>query len=153
MAALYAFTRSYSKSKLLTTKNCSSATRQGQGICIQLIEAKLTVCKVAKYTEIDLNSPYVFTGRTDQETSLVCPADIVPSQTLERSDGWRAFRIQRILDFSLIGIMAPIATILADKGIGIFAVSTTTQTMSLPRPMTSLPPWMPSTSQDIQSSD
>ncbi|WP_204250098.1 ACT domain-containing protein [Bifidobacterium asteroides] len=84
---------------------------------------------------------------------MVCPADIVPSQTLERSDGWRAFRIQRILDFSLIGIMAPIATILADKGIGIFAVSTTTQTMSLPRPMTSLPPWMPSTSQDIQSSD
>ncbi|MCT6838910.1 MAG: ACT domain-containing protein [Bifidobacteriales bacterium] len=55
---------------------------------------------------------------------MVCPADIVPSQTLERSDGWRAFRIQGILDFSLIGILAPIATILADKGIGIFAVST-----------------------------
>lgn len=84
----------------------------------------MTVCKVAKYTEIDLNSPYVFTGRTYQEASLVCPADIVPSQTLERSDDWLAFRIQDILDFSLIGILAPIATILADNGIGIFAVST-----------------------------
>ena len=124
LVALYAFTRSHSKSKSLTTKNCSSATRQGQGICIQPIEAELTVCKVANYTGVDLNSPYVFTGRTDQEASLVCPANMVPSQTLERSDGWRAFRIQGILDFSLIGILAPIATILADKGIGIFAVST-----------------------------
>ncbi|MDT7508657.1 ACT domain-containing protein [Bifidobacterium sp. H1HS16N] len=55
---------------------------------------------------------------------MACTADMVPSQTLERSDGWRAFRIQGILDFSLIGILAPIATILANKGIGIFAVST-----------------------------
>ncbi|WP_198200040.1 ACT domain-containing protein [Bifidobacterium apousia] len=80
---------------------------------------------------------------------MVYPTDIVPSQTLERSDNWRAFRIQGILDFSLTGIMAPIATILTDKGIGIFAVSTTTQTMSLPRPVSSLSPRTPSTSQDI----
>ena len=55
---------------------------------------------------------------------MVCPADMVPSQTLERSNGWRAFRIRGVLDFSLIGILAPIATVLADKGIGIFTVST-----------------------------
>ncbi|WP_267441415.1 MULTISPECIES: ACT domain-containing protein [unclassified Bifidobacterium] len=124
LVALYAIIRSHLKSKSLTTKDCSSATRQGRGICIQPIEANLAVCKVADYTEVDLNSPYVFTGRTDQEASLVCPAEMVPSQTLERSDGWRALRIQGILDFSLIGILAPIATILADRGIGIFAVST-----------------------------
>ena len=124
LVALYAIIKSYLKSDSFTTKNCSSATRQGQGICIQPIEAELTVCKVADYTEIDLNSPFIFTGRTDQEASLVCPTEIVPSRTLERSDSWRAFRIQGILDFSLIGILAPIATILANKGIGIFAVST-----------------------------
>ncbi|WP_258333167.1 ACT domain-containing protein [Bifidobacterium asteroides] len=124
LVALYAIIRFRSKNKSLTPKNCNSATSQVQDIRIQPIKADLTVCKVADYTEIDLNSPYVFTGRTDQEASLVCPADMVPSQTLERSDGWRAFRIQGILDFSLIGILAPIATILADKGIGIFAVST-----------------------------
>ena len=124
LVALYAIIRLYLKRDSFTTKNCSSATRQEQGICIQPIEAELTVCKVADYTEIELNSPYVFTGRTDQEASLVCPTEIVPSRTLERSDGWRAFHIQGILDFSLIGILAPIATILANKGIGIFAVST-----------------------------
>ncbi len=39
-------------------------------------------------------------------------------------DGWKAFRIQGVLDFSLIGILAKIATVLADNGISIFAVST-----------------------------
>ena len=152
LVALYAIIRSYLKSESLATKNCSSATGQVQGICIQPIEAELTVCKVADYTEIELNSPYVFTGRTDQEASLVCPADMVPSQTLERSDGWRAFRIQGILDFSLIGILVPISTILAHKCISISLSRPTTRIMSLPRPRTSLPPWVPSTSQDIQSS-
>lgn len=74
LVALYAIIRSYLKSELLATKNCSSATGQVQGICIQPIEAELTVCKITDYTEIDLNSPFVFSGRTDQETSLACPA-------------------------------------------------------------------------------
>ena len=39
-------------------------------------------------------------------------------------DGWKAFRIQGVLDFSLIGILVKIATVLADNGISIFAVST-----------------------------
>ena len=40
------------------------------------------------------------------------------------NDGWKAFRIQGVLDFSLIGILAKIAIVLADNGISIFAVST-----------------------------
>ena len=48
----------------------------------------------------------------------------VPANVIRRDDGWRAFRIQGILDFSLIGILAKIATVLADNGISIFAVST-----------------------------
>ena len=42
----------------------------------------------------------------------------------DRDDGWKAFRIQGILDFSLIGILAEISKILAENRIGIFAVST-----------------------------
>ena len=48
----------------------------------------------------------------------------VPENTIRRDDGWQAFRIQGILDFSLIGILAKIATILADNKISIFAIST-----------------------------
>ena len=44
--------------------------------------------------------------------------------TIERDDGWKAFRIQGVLDFSLIGILSRISAILAENKIGIFAVST-----------------------------
>ena len=49
---------------------------------------------------------------------------MAPANTIEREDGWRAFRIEGVLDFSLIGILSKISTLLADAGIGIFAVST-----------------------------
>ncbi len=48
----------------------------------------------------------------------------VPPNVLERDDAWKAFRIQGVLDFSLIGILAKISTLLAENKIGIFAIST-----------------------------
>ena len=45
-------------------------------------------------------------------------------KTIERDDGWRGFRIQGVLDFSLIGILSKLSGILAEHKIGIFAVST-----------------------------
>ena len=44
--------------------------------------------------------------------------------TVSREDGFKAFRIQGELDFSLIGILARISDILARREIGIFVVST-----------------------------
>ena len=88
------------------------------------LEQEFSVCKVKDYSLIDLGQPFVFTGSTDEEKSLVCPTTLVPQNTVERDDGWKALRINGILDFSLIGILAKISGILADNGIGIFAVST-----------------------------
>lgn len=84
----------------------------------------LTVCKVASVADIDFDSDFFFVGKTDEETSLVCTTDCAPAQTTEREDGWKAFRIVGTLDFSLVGILSKISGILADEGIGIFAVST-----------------------------
>lgn len=84
----------------------------------------LTVCKVAAITEIDTTADFFFVGRTDEEISLVCKTEDTPEQTTEREDSWRGFRIEGILDFSLIGILSKISTRLADAQIGIFAVST-----------------------------
>ncbi len=83
-----------------------------------------SICKVKDYSQIDLGQPFVFTGSTDEEMSLVCPTAIVPQNTVERDDGWKALRIIGILDFSLIGILARISSVLAENRIGIFAVST-----------------------------
>ena len=91
---------------------------------LKILEEEFSVCKVADYEGIDLSAPYVFTGSTDEEKSLVCPTGLVPDNTVERVDGWRGFRIEGTLDFSLIGILAEISRILADGRIGIFAIST-----------------------------
>lgn len=89
-----------------------------------VIDEKFSVCKVADYSLVNLDDPFVFTGRTDEERSLVCPTASVPANATERDDGWQAFRIGGVLDFSLIGILARISTCLAENGIGIFAIST-----------------------------
>ncbi len=91
---------------------------------IQRIEYPLTVCKVSDISAADVNDDFFFVGKTDEEVSLVCKTENTPRNTIAREDGWRAFRIQGVLDFSLIGVLAKIACILAEHEIGIFAVST-----------------------------
>ena len=91
---------------------------------LKKLDYNLTVCKVRNITETDLSSDFYFIGKTDEELSLVCRTECVPAETIEREDGWKGFRIQGVLDFSLVGILAPIADILAKNKIGIFAVST-----------------------------
>ena len=91
---------------------------------LQAFPQHLTICQAEDLSGVDLTQELFFLGRTDEELSLVCPTDAVPERTLRRDDGWRAFRICGVLDFSLIGILAPIASLMADNGIGIFAVST-----------------------------
>lgn len=91
---------------------------------IRQLGQKFSICKVADYSQVNFREEFCFTGKTDEEYSLVCQTCHVPQNTVEQDDGWRAFRIQGILDFSLIGILAGITTLLADQGIGIFALST-----------------------------
>ena len=91
---------------------------------IKKIPYDFSVCKVRDYTHARLDAEYCFIGKTDEENSLVCLTSEVPSDTLERDDGWRAFRICGVLDFSLIGILSKISALLAENKIGIFAIST-----------------------------
>ena len=84
----------------------------------------LPVCKAASMADIRMDAGFFFIGRTDEEISLVCRTEDTPVHTTDREDGWRGFRIEGTLDFSLIGILAPITAILAENKIGIFAVST-----------------------------
>lgn len=91
---------------------------------IEVIKDNFTVCKVIDYSQVNLNAKFCFPAKTDEENSLVCIKEDVPENVMEREDGWRAFRIQGVLDFSLIGILARISELLAEHGIGIFVIST-----------------------------
>lgn len=93
-------------------------------ITLQPLAPRFAICKVPDYSGVTLSAPFCFTGATDEELSLVCPEEYAPGNVLVRDDGWRAFRIIGQLDFSLTGILAGIAKVLADERIGIFAVST-----------------------------
>ena len=84
----------------------------------------LTVCKLPSAAGIDLSADFFFVGKTDEEISLVCRTEQAPEGTAAREDGWRAFRIEGMLDFSLTGILSRLSAVLAENGIGIFAVST-----------------------------
>lgn len=91
---------------------------------IKRIHQEFSVCQVENYSLVNLDSEYSFIGKTNEEKSLVCITSDVPSNVIQRDDGWKAFCIQGVLNFSLIGILSKIATVLANNGISIFAVST-----------------------------
>ena len=91
---------------------------------IESITGNFSVCKVSDYDNVDFLAKYIFIAKTDEENSLVCLSETVPENVIERNDGWKAMRIQGELDFSLIGILAQIATALAKNKISIFVVST-----------------------------
>lgn len=91
---------------------------------LKVLPQALTVCKLADAAAIDLNQDFYFLARTDEELSLVCRTENTPANTTDRDDGWRGFRIEGVVDFSLIGILSKLSAVLAEHKIGIFAVST-----------------------------
>ena len=91
---------------------------------IKRIDCNFSVCKLNTLPEVNSNSTFFFLEKTDEEISLICPTEDVPLHVMEKEDGWKAFRIQGTLDFSLIGILSKIATLLAESSISIFAIST-----------------------------
>ena len=91
---------------------------------IKKLDLPFSICKGNGISPADLTGEFCFYAKTDEEVSLVCPSKFVPAHVDQRDDGWRAFRIEGTLDFSLVGILARISTLLAQHHIGIFAIST-----------------------------
>ena len=73
---------------------------------IKKINQDFSVCKVTDYSLVNLNTAYCFAEKTDEENSLVCVTGDVPPNVIQREDGWKAFRIQGVFDFSLIGTVS-----------------------------------------------
>lgn len=94
---------------------------------LKLLENKYKVIKLNPNEHVDLEGLskeeiYSIT-KTDEELSIVVNKDInIKSDIIE--DNWRIIKIVGTLDFSLIGILSKISTILANANISIFALST-----------------------------
>ena len=105
-------------------ENAEMFLRDAKKIEIECLPQLFSVCKVTDYNGIEMDRPFVFTGRTEKEKSLVCPTELVPANAERWDDGWRALRICGEMDFSLTGILAGITHVLAVARIGVFSIST-----------------------------
>jgi len=95
-------------------------------ILLTLLQNQLAVCRM----EPDAPIPaWALTGsiwsitRTHDELSLVCGQERIPAG-IQSEPGWRALKGDGPLDFSLTGILAGLAGVLAVAEISIFAIST-----------------------------
>ena len=98
----------------------------GKLLTMKLLKGHYAVCRFNKGHAIPewayIGSFFSITSTMD-ELSIVCNEDNLP-EGITCSRGWSVLKIQGPLDFSLIGILSGISSILASKGISIFAVST-----------------------------
>lgn len=92
----------------------------------KVLKGKYGVCKLNSKDYIPhwLNKDYFYSiTKTEEELSIVCFQENIPTNVLcERN--WRILKIEGQLDFSLIGILSKISTLLAKESISIFAIST-----------------------------
>ena len=91
---------------------------------IKVMKREFSVCKVDDISRVDFTDRYCFLGKTDEEISVICSTRNAPEETVARSDGWRAFRIQGELEFSLIGLVSELTGILAEAKISVLTVAT-----------------------------
>ncbi|MGY0372375.1 ACT domain-containing protein [Clostridium sp. JNZ J1-5] len=95
-------------------------------LTMRLLKEKYGVCRLDKtdlIPEWTKDSDFFSITKTSDELSIVCFQDSIPNDVKCERD-WRILKIEGPLDFSLIGILASISAILAQKGISIFAIST-----------------------------
>ena len=91
---------------------------------IELLDCRLSVCRYAEVPEGLPREGFLSVTRTGDEVSVVCETGRAPSGPQACEDGWSALKVLGPLDFSLVGILAGISTMLAEAGIPLFALST-----------------------------
>ncbi len=96
-------------------------------LALEILPGRLAVAQLSATAGIpadwDQGSAIFAFLRTGDEVTVVCAEESVPLG-VRLEPGWRAFKVDGPLDFSLVGILAKIITPLAQAGISIFALST-----------------------------
>lgn len=89
-----------------------------------LLEQPFSVARLASAEEIPCGRENTFAAHTADEVSLVCESRFVPAGALAVESGLRGLCIDGVLDFGMVGVIAGLSGLLAEKGIPIFVVST-----------------------------
>lgn len=93
---------------------------------ISLLKPTVGVCRLAPTEHIPSwasEGQFFSITKTGEELSILCEESFIPEGIIcERN--WRVLKVEGPLDFSLIGILSRISSLLAEAGISIFALST-----------------------------
>ncbi len=95
-------------------------------LTLTLLPKTYSVCRLDKKEEIPkwaLCSEFFSITKTMDELSIVTSQENVPAG-IKNQNNWKILKVEGPLDFSLVGILSKLSTILADNDISIFAVST-----------------------------
>ena len=94
-------------------------------LSLTLLDGTFAIHRLPSQTAVPaevLASPFFAIMRTDEELSLVAP-DTIPVDADRTEPGWVCLKVEAILDLSLVGILAELATVLATAQVSIFALS------------------------------
>ncbi len=93
---------------------------------LTVLGERLSICRLDAGEEVPewaTGASFFSVTRTRDELSVVCPEDVVP-EGISRERDWRALKLKGPFDLSMVGILASLASPLAEAGASIFAVST-----------------------------
>jgi hypothetical protein len=93
---------------------------------MKLLKDKYGVCRLDKISLIPswgIEGEFYSITRTEDELSIVCAQKSIPDNVQYEKD-WKVLKVEGPLDFSLVGILASISSLMAEKSISIFAIST-----------------------------
>ncbi len=105
----------------------AALVREQTGLTLSVLPDRLAVAQLPPGDGLpgwlDWTDPLVGATRSGDELSILCREERVPDG-VKAERGWRAFRVEATVDFTLFGVLARIAVPLAQAHVPIFAIST-----------------------------
>lgn len=92
---------------------------------LTLLPSTCAICRLAADAPLPdwAQGEFASITRTTDELSIVCRQDQVPD-AVRAEIGWRCFQVEGKLDFSKVGVIGSLTSVLAEEGISVFVVST-----------------------------
>jgi uncharacterized protein len=102
-------------------------------LTMKLLKEMYSVCRLNKNDLIPswaTNGEFFSITKTEDELSIVCSQENLPNNmqcellNIQCEKDWQILKVEGPLDFSLVGILASISSLMAKEQISIFALST-----------------------------
>jgi hypothetical protein len=95
-------------------------------LTLKVLKENFAVCRLENTENIPewaIKSNWYSISKTEDELSIVCNENDVPNG-VKVEKNWRSFKVEGVLDFGLVGILASLSSLMAKNSISIFAIST-----------------------------